>query len=149
MTPSIRALRGLAACVALSLLAAVAQAQVAPVAPGCSDFPCGRIESIRQVMVKDTWTPLGTTGTMGAGSRSGAVAAYEIGPGLSNKGMVLLGSSGGANYRKSPNSYEKPQWEVTVKQDDGRKRVLTLAYEPYLREGDRVRVAGNQIESVD
>jgi outer membrane lipoprotein SlyB len=63
--------------------------------------------------------------------------------------MVLLGSSGGANYRKSPNSYEKPQWQVTVKLDSGRTRVLTLAYEPYVREGDRVRVAGNNVELVD
>jgi hypothetical protein len=38
---------------------------------------------------------------------------------------------------------------VTVKLDSGRSRVLTLAYEPYVREGDRVRVAGNSVELVD
>lgn len=143
------ALRSVALILAASLLAAVAHAQMTPVAPDCTDFPCGRIETIRQVTVKEAWTPLGTTGTQAAGSRSGAVTSFEFGPGMSNQGMVLLGSSGGANYRKSPNSYEKPQWQVTVKLDSGRSRVLTLAYEPYVREGDRVRVAGNNVELVD
>jgi hypothetical protein len=143
------ALRSVVLIVASSWLSAVAHAQGAPAVPGCAEFPCGRIESIRQVTVKENWTPLGTTGTQPTGSRSGAVTSFEIGPGASNQGMVLLGSSGGANYRKSPNSYEKPQWQVTVKLDSGRSRVLTLAYEPYVREGDRVRVAGNSVELVD
>ena len=63
--------------------------------------------------------------------------------------MVVLGASGGAVYHKSPNAYEQPRWEVTVKLDSGQKRVLTVAYEPFVREGDRVRVAGNSLELVD
>jgi hypothetical protein len=38
---------------------------------------------------------------------------------------------------------------VTVKLDSGRTRVLTVPYEPYVREGDRVRIAGNNVELVD
>jgi outer membrane lipoprotein SlyB len=138
-----------AAILASSLLAAVAGAQPAPSGSECADFPCGRVESIRPVTVKESWTPLGTTGSMSPGSRSGAVATYDIGPGMSNQGMVLLGAAGGAVYRKSPNSYEKPQWQVTVKLERGGSRTVTLGYEPYVREGDRVRVAGNNIELID
>lgn len=144
------ALRSVIVILAWSLLAAFARAQAVPAASACGDFPCGRVESIVQVTVKDVWTPLGTTGTMSPGSNSGAVTTtFEIGPGLTNKGMVLLGAAGGAVYRKTPNAYEKPQWQVTVKLDGGRTRVLTLAYEPYVREGDRVRVAGNNVERID
>ena len=126
---------------------AQAQAKSANADPDCVSFPCGRIESIRQTTVKQSWTPLGT----GAGfdSDSRAVTSYQIGPGLSNQGMVVLGAGGGAAYRKSPGAYEQPRWEVTIKLDSGQKRVVTVAYEPFVREGDRVRVAGNSLELVD
>ena len=62
---------------------------------------------------------------------------------------MLLGAGGGAAYRKTPNQYDQPRWEVTIKLDNGQKRVVTVAYEPFVREGDRVRVAGNSLELVD
>lgn len=124
-----------------------ARAQGAATRPDCTSFPCGVVESIRQTSVKQAWTPLGTAAGFDADGR--AVTSFQIGPGMSNQGMVVLGASGGAAYRKSPNSYEQPRWEVTVKLDSGQKRVLTVAYEPFVREGDRVRVAGNSLELVD
>jgi hypothetical protein len=33
--------------------------------------------------------------------------------------------------------------------DDGSPRTLSLAYEPFVQEGDRVRVSGNQLELVN
>lgn len=124
-----------------------ALAQSGNTKPDCSSFPCGVVESIRQTTVKESWTPLGTGAGFDADGR--AVTSFQIGPGMSNKGMVLLGAGGGAAYRKSPNAYEQPRWEVTVKLDGGQKRVVTVAYEPFVREGDRVRVAGNSLELVD
>jgi len=115
--------------------------------PDCGSFPCGRVESIRQTTVKQSWTPLGTGAGFDGDTRS--VTVFQIGPGLSNQGMVVLGAGGGAAYRKSPNQYEQPRWEVTVKLDSGPKRVVTVAYEPFVREGDRVRIAGNSIELID
>ena len=113
----------------------------------CSSFPCGRVESIAPTTVRQTWTPLGT----GAGFNSDTkvVTSFQIGPDLSNQGMVMLGAGGGAAYKKTPNTYEQPRWEVTVKLDSGQKRIVTVAYEPFVREGDRVRVAGNSLELVD
>ena len=113
----------------------------------CSTFPCGRVESIVQTTVRQAWTPLGAQSSFYADSK--VTTSFQIGPDLSNQGMVMLGAGGGAAYKKTPNSYEQPRWEVTVKMDSGQKRVLTVAYEPFVREGDRVRVAGNSLELVE
>jgi outer membrane lipoprotein SlyB len=126
---------------------ALAQVQSGGAGSDCASFPCGRIESIRQTTVTQPWTPLGMGAGFGSDGR--AVTSYQIGPGLSNQGMVVLGAGGGAIYQKSPRAYEQPRWEVTIKLDSGQKRVVTVAYEPFVREGDRVRVAGNSLELVD
>lgn len=139
---SVIAVAGLLAAAALP-----ARAQSAGANPDCTSFPCGRVEAIRQTTVKQQWTPLGTTAGFEGDAK--AVTQFQIGPGLSNQGMVILGAGGGAAYRKAPNAYEQPRWEVTIKMDTGQKRVVTVAYEPFVREGDRVRVAGNAIELVD
>jgi hypothetical protein len=122
-------------------------------APATDCAACGVIDSIRQTTSKEQWTPLGmgvgTGGVPGLGDAPSAVTSFQIGPGFTNQGMVLLGSAGGAAYRKSPNSYERPRWEVTVKLDGGGVRIVTLAYEPYVREGDHVRVSGNNVELLD
>jgi len=123
------------------------QAQNVSADPECSSFPCGRVETIRQTTVKQSWTPLGTGTSFDSDTR--AVTSFQIGPGLSNQGIVMIGAGGGAAYKKTPNSYDQPRWEVTVKLDSGQKRVITVAYEPFVREGDRVRIAGNSLELVD
>jgi len=130
-----------------------AQTAAGTLVPDCSSYPCGRVESIRQSTVKQTWTPLGGgVGGNGGGPTGGGPGAvtstFKIGPGLSNQGMVLLGAAGGAEYKKTPNSYEQVQWEVTVKLDSGRTRTVLMRYEPYVREGDRVRVVGASVELI-
>ena len=130
--------------------AAQAQTSASTDAPDCTSFPCGRVETIRQTSVKQPWTPLGGGASASPGDNSGREStSFQIGPGLSNQGMVLLGAEGGAAYRKTPSQYDQPRWEVTIKLDNGQKRVVTVAYEPFVREGDRVRVAGNSLELVD
>ena len=134
-----------------------AQAAPDPAAPDCTSYPCGKVQSIRQVAVKQSWTPLGagagsaTGGGVASGSVTGGDAAtvtssFKIGPGMSNQGMVLLGAAGGAEYKKKANSYEQLQWEVTVLLDSGRTRLVTMRFEPFVREGDRVRVVGSNVE---
>jgi hypothetical protein len=125
----------------------VAHAQKGTTGSDCSSFPCGRVESIVQTTVRQQWTPLGSGSSFYGDSK--VTTSFKIGPDLSNQGMVLLGAGGGATYKQTPNSYEQPRWEVTVKLDSGQKRVVTVAYEPFVREGDRVRVAGNSLELVD
>jgi outer membrane lipoprotein SlyB len=143
-------LHRLVAILASLLVATLAHAQSTPASGECSDFPCGRVLTIKQTTVKNDWTPLGTTGQQPVGMQPDRVTTtFQFGRGMTNEGIVVLGAQGGAVYGKSPNSYEKPQWQVTVKLDSGRTRVLTVPYEPYVREGDRVRIAGNNVELID
>ena len=141
-------LRAFAFAAALASVALpIVHAQKGNTGSDCSTFPCGRVESIVQTTVKQSWTPLGSGSSFYSDSE--VTTSFQIGPDLSNQGMVMLGAGGGAAYKKTPNSYEQPRWEVTVKMDSGPKRVLTVAYEPFVREGDRVRVAGNSLELVE
>lgn len=153
-------LRSITWMLAAGFVAVAADAGAQPtresVSDECSSYPCGRVESIRQTTVKQTWTPLGAGVGNGAnlggptGGDAGSVTStFKIGPGLSNQGMVLLGAAGGAQYNKTPNSYAQPQWEVTVKLDTGRSRTVNMRYEPFVHEGDRVRVVGSNVELVN
>jgi outer membrane lipoprotein SlyB len=131
--------------------AAQAQSPKSTNAPDCASFPCGIVDSIRQTTVKQPWTPLGGGAVSASPGEYGGrtTTAFQIGPGLSNQGIVILGAAGGADYQKRPNSYDQPRWEVTIRLDNGQKRVVTVAYEPFVREGDRVRVAGTSLELVE
>ena len=119
----------------------------AAIAPSDDCGQCGKVMSIRQTMVKEQWTPLGGGASFDSDAR--AATMFQIGPGLSNQGKVMVGAAGGAAYQKSPNAYEKPRWEVTVKMDNGQTRVTSLAYEPYVQEGDRVRLLGRNVELIE
>ena len=111
---------------------------------------CGIVLSIAQVTERQQWTPLGTTGGTNTASPTGratdATTQFQIGPQLQNQGIVVVGAAGGAAYAKRPNAYEKPRWDVTIKMDRGGTRVIQQRYEPMLREGDRVRVLGTQLD---
>lgn len=117
---------------------------------------CGRVVSIRTVTSAERWEPLGSAvgsaanvGGPGGSMQPSTVTSFRVGRGGKNEGMVLLGSAGGANYKKSSTSYEQRRFEVTVKLDDGQTRAVSMAYEPFVREGDRVRIAGNNVELVE
>ena len=105
---------------------------------------CGRIESIRTVTTQESWTPLGAMSTASAPTdQPGRVtSSYNFSTG----NMVLLGAAGGAGYAKRPNAYQRPRWEIKVRMDGGGVRTVTNDYEPALREGDRIRVYGTQLE---
>jgi len=127
------------------------QSPSGPAASGECDR-CGKIESIRPVTAKDQWTPLGSVATspLGAGANGNpsAVTMVQIGPGFSNQGAVLIGAAGGAAYGTRPDNLNRQRWEVIVRMDAGGTRAVMQNYEPMLREGDRVRVMGTQLELV-
>ncbi len=128
-------------------LAFATSASAQPPADACD--ACGVVTSIVQSIERQQWTPLGTTGVNTAtpsGRATDATTQFSIGPQLKNQGLVVVGAAGGATYGKRPNAYEKPRWDVTVKMDRGGTRVIPQSYEPMLREGDRVRVLGTQLD---
>ena len=130
----------------LALAGAAAAQMAAPTAPPCDN--CGVITSIRTSYEEEQWTPLGVVAAPSSlTSGNEGRTAYAFGS-EGNRGLVLIGAAGGAVYAKRPNAYQKPRWDVTVKMDRGDTRVLQQRYEPLLREGDRVRVLGTQIELV-
>ena len=136
---------------ALCMLAAVAfAAHAQPSTESCD--ACGVVVSIVMTTERAQWTPLGSATpsiVTASGAPTGAVTQLSIGPKLQNNGLVVVGAAGGAAYAKRPDAYEKPRWDVTVKMDRGGTRVVPQRYEPLLREGDRVRVFGTQLELVN
>ena len=107
---------------------------------------CGRVESIREFKAKTGWTPLGAAGTAGMVESAGDAGRVSTQYNFTSGNVVMLGAAGGAGYAKRPNSYERSRWEIALRMDDGSRRTVTNDYEPALREGDRVRVYGTQLE---
>jgi outer membrane lipoprotein SlyB len=129
-----------------------AAAQGVPDATACNN--CGTVQSISPVSQRQQWTPLGSmpeAGAVGGGptGQAGSSTMYSIGPGFTNRGMVVVGAAGGAAYAQKPNEYQRQRWDVTIKMNSGPPRVVNLSYEPFVQEGDRVRVFGNQLELVN
>ena len=133
------------AAVSLGWAPLLVLAQPTPAAAACER--CGKIESIRQVVNKDQWTPLGSVQPASDLGPAG-VAVYKIGPGFSNQGQVLIGAAGGGVYQTPAKQRNATRWEVVVKMDDGSSRSIIQNYEPLLVIGDRVRVIGTQIDLV-
>ena len=130
-----------------------ASAQIKPADAACGN--CGVVQSITPVSQRQQWTPLGSVPEAsamggGPGGQPGSATMLSIGPGFTNRGMVVVGAAGGAAYAQKPNEYQRQRWDVTIKMDSGPPpRVVNLSYEPFVQEGDRVRVMGNQLELVN
>lgn len=133
----------IAACIA-ALVSGIAAAQTATPAP-CGN--CAVITSIRMSTEEEQWTPLGVVSS--PSSLTDPVQARSTFA-FGNEGpkLVMIGAAGGAVYAKRPNAYQRPRWDVTVRMDSGDTRVIAQRYEPLLREGDRVRVLGTQLELI-
>lgn len=139
----------LAGWLVASLAAGVAAAQGTAETARCAN--CAVIVSIEMSTQEEQWTPLGGVASPSSLTNPGGMqgrSAIAFGSDGS-RGLVMIGAAGGAMYAKRPNAYQKPRWDVKVKMDSGETRVIPQRYEPLLREGDRVRVLGTQLELAD
>lgn len=98
----------------------------------------GIVESVREVTIEGTKTPIGA----GAGAVVGGVAGSTVGGG---RGSVVgaavgavLGGVGGAAAEEAVT--RQKGIEITVKLDSGRMIAITQAADQEFRAGDRVRV---------
>lgn len=113
------------------------------VAADCAN--CGTIQSIVTTQDTTQWTPLGSQPGLGT---PGALVAYQIGTTGSTEGPIMLGAAGGGAYRRSTSERVLTRYQITIKMDNGTQRMVTQNYEPFVREGDRVRVFGTQVELI-
>jgi len=112
---------------------------------------CGVITSIQMTTQEEQWAPVGVvpaTGTSAHPTGSTTRSAFEFGR-EGSRGLVVVGAAGGATYGRQAGSYRRPRWGVTVRMDDGATRVVQQNYEPFVREGDRIRIMGTQLELVN
>lgn len=98
----------------------------------------GVVESVREVTIEGTKTPIGPA----AGAVVGGVAGSEVGGGKGSLvgavvGAVAGGLAGGAIEEGVT---KQKGFEITVKLDNGRLLAVTQAADETFRPGDRVRV---------
>ena len=102
------------------------------------DVQMGVVESVRDVNIEGTKTPIGA----GAGAIVGGVAGSTVGGGRGSiVGATLgavLGGLGGAATEEAVTRQKGV--EITVKLDSGRMIAVTQAADEEFRVGDRVRI---------
>lgn len=111
--------------------------------PRCAE--CGVIESTRSVEKKGEGSGVGVVG----GAVLGGLLGNQVGAGRGNTVATAIGAVGGA---MAGNEVEKRvqshrSYEVTVRLDDGSRRVISEATAPTWRAGDHVRVVDGVIRS--
>lgn len=98
----------------------------------------GVVESVREVNIEGTKSPVGA----GAGAIVGGVAGSSVGSGrgsvIGTTVGVVLGGLGGAAAEEA--ATRQKGVEITVKLDSGRMLAITQAADEAFQVGDRVRV---------
>ena len=96
------------------------------------------VESVRQVQIEGTKSPVGTA----AGAVVGGIAGSNVGSGKGSSVGVVLGSVAGgvAGSAIEEGVTRQAGLEITVKFDDGRMIAVTQAADEKFQRGDRVRV---------
>jgi outer membrane lipoprotein SlyB len=116
-----------------------------PASPGGASVcaSCGTVESIRKVQLKGEASGLGAV----AGGVTGAAVGSQIGRGNGSTAMAILGAAGGA---LAGNEIEKNiktsyTYRVTARMDDGSFRTVSMATEPNVSVGGRVRISNGTL----
>ncbi|TAK86873.1 MAG: glycine zipper 2TM domain-containing protein [Betaproteobacteria bacterium] len=111
------------------------------VAGRCGD--CGVIEEIRAVQVTGDTSGLGAA----AGGITGALVGNQFGRGDGRTIATIAGAAGGAYVGNTieKNTNKRVVHRITLRMDDGTRRVLTQSAAPAYAVGERVRVQDRRI----
>ena len=102
------------------------------------DVRMATVESVREVLIEGTKSPIGTT----AGAIVGGIGGSNVGGGKGSTVGAVLGSVAGgvAGAAIEEGATRQKATEITVKFDDGRMIAVTQAGDEAFQPGDRVRV---------
>lgn len=105
---------------------------------GVQEVQTGVVESVRQVNIEGTKTPVGT----GAGAVVGGVAGSHVGGGKGSVVGTVLGAvvGGVAGAAAEEGVTRRRGLEITVRLDSGRTIAVTQGADESFRPGDRVRI---------
>ncbi|BCB28093.1 membrane protein [Sulfurimicrobium lacus] len=98
----------------------------------------GVVESVRQVQLEGTKTPVGTV----AGAAVGGIAGSNIGGGKGSTVAAIIGAVAGglAGSAIEEGVTKKPGLEITVTLDSGRMIAVTQEADEQFHPGERVRI---------
>lgn len=98
----------------------------------------GVVESVREVQIEGTKTPIGSV----AGAAVGGIAGSNIGGGKGQAVGAILGAVGGglAGAAVEEGVTRKPGLEITVRLDSGRLIAVTQEADEAFSPGERVRI---------
>lgn len=96
------------------------------------------VESVREVMIEGTKTPVGPA----AGAAVGGIAGSTVGQGRGSTVGAIVGAVAGglAGAAVEEGATRQKGLEITVKLDNGRMIAVTQAADEQFRPGERVRV---------
>jgi outer membrane lipoprotein SlyB len=102
----------------------------------------GVVESVRQVRIEGSQSPVGTI----AGGAVGGIAGSTVGSGRGSTVGAILGAVAGgvAGSAIERGVTEKKGVEITVKLDSGELRAITQDAEDEFKPGQRVRLVSNR-----
>lgn len=101
----------------------------------------GTVESVRNVVIVN---PESGVGTMG-GAALGGLAGSQAGHGSGSAAMGIVGAIAGGliGQRVEASANNRPGFEITVRLDSGELRAVTQAADELFRPGERVRLLSN------
>ncbi|MFC5461096.1 glycine zipper domain-containing protein [Massilia niabensis] len=101
----------------------------------------GTVESVRNVVIVN---PESGVGTMGGAALGGLAGSYA-GSGRGSAATSIVGAIAGGllGQRMEASANHRPGFEITVKLDSGELRAITQAADEMFRPGERVRLVSN------
>ena len=98
----------------------------------------GTVESVREVVIEGTKTPVGTA----AGGVAGGVLGSTVGGGSGKTVATVIGALAGAAVGAAAEEgiTRKPGLEIIVKKDNGQTVVVVQEADVMMDSGDRVRI---------